>query len=798
MNLKKIFAGMALVSTALFSCATLISCGNSNDTNPGNDDSSDGETKHSHTFAKEWSYDDTYHYHSPECNDTTEVADKATHIFVDDACILCGYDKNANASYKVTFNSNGGSDVSSLEVKRNFVITKPSNPKKEGYTFDGWYSDSSLEEEWNFETDKVKKNITLYAKWSFVEKTYTAYVGVNSDYVKETKTTKNGRVIYEPEKEGYKFMGWYSDEKLTNKWDNTDEVLVNNLVLYSKFISEEDFGEILDAPSVSINDETFKWDKVEKATSYDILLYNASDTNTVLNEENVTTNYWNFPSSLGSGNYIFKIRSCGDGINTINSTYYKVYYTHRVLGNVSNINLDISTSILSWNKVKNAYCYMLYIDNELIDNELYYPSYDMSNYEAGSHSVKIEAYNSSYKSSSTTTKVTKYRLKTPELNLYLNPSDNSYILSWDRVEGATSYIIKYDGSDEEIKITSNTYTIKGDSAMYKNGEIKNVVVYAYNDDKDYLKSFDSAKLDITKTYTLSIDSSISGAGSESITGSKFDTQTTLSQSFVVTFDYGYDNIKTTQTVTSSEGLTYPSIPKRNGYLFRGWFKDNAVYDFTQNVDENIVLTAMWQNVSSDLAYPIDITSYNSSSNAYSITTAADTNKYVYFTCLKGGTYRFYYKVRTSGSDYDVCWRLYNVTKGDLLTSYIMASTSTSYCATQFSCNKGDVIELPVWKGNNYTNTFYFYIEGVSVTNSLPTGGGKCENINVIKQSSSTTNTLQNNIVASNTSISLNATANAGYEFVGWYDGDTLISADAQYTFDMPQKDVKYTAKYKAS
>lgn len=75
----------------------------------------------------------------------------------------------ANELYTVTFNSNGGTSVDSItNIEKNSTISEPAAPTRDGYTFKGWYSDSRLTKGWNFETDKVKGNITLYAKWEFV------------------------------------------------------------------------------------------------------------------------------------------------------------------------------------------------------------------------------------------------------------------------------------------------------------------------------------------------------------------------------------------------------------------------------------------------------------------------------------------------------------------------------------------------------------------------------------------------------------------------------------------------------
>lgn len=70
------------------------------------------------------------------------------------------------SGYMVTFNTNGGSIVAQKVVTPSESIIAPIAPTRAGYTFAGWYKDSALQTPWNFQTDKVTENITLYAKWN--------------------------------------------------------------------------------------------------------------------------------------------------------------------------------------------------------------------------------------------------------------------------------------------------------------------------------------------------------------------------------------------------------------------------------------------------------------------------------------------------------------------------------------------------------------------------------------------------------------------------------------------------------
>ena len=65
--------------------------------------------------------------------------------------------------YTVTFDSDGGTEIASVQVEKGKKITKPEDPSKEHYVFGGWYLDDT---EWVFESDTVTKNTALTAKWT--------------------------------------------------------------------------------------------------------------------------------------------------------------------------------------------------------------------------------------------------------------------------------------------------------------------------------------------------------------------------------------------------------------------------------------------------------------------------------------------------------------------------------------------------------------------------------------------------------------------------------------------------------
>ena len=87
------------------------------------------------------------------------------------AALLTSCKKDNNEEQKlneftVSFNSNEGSDVPSQTVKEDEKATKPENPTRDGYTFEAWFKEVELTNEWKFDSDVVISDMTLYAKWS--------------------------------------------------------------------------------------------------------------------------------------------------------------------------------------------------------------------------------------------------------------------------------------------------------------------------------------------------------------------------------------------------------------------------------------------------------------------------------------------------------------------------------------------------------------------------------------------------------------------------------------------------------
>lgn len=71
-------------------------------------------------------------------------------------------------NYTVTFNTNGGSYIAPQSIVSGEQASRPTDPVKTGYTFNGWYTEMFFINLYNFNS-AVSDNITLYAQWTLAE-----------------------------------------------------------------------------------------------------------------------------------------------------------------------------------------------------------------------------------------------------------------------------------------------------------------------------------------------------------------------------------------------------------------------------------------------------------------------------------------------------------------------------------------------------------------------------------------------------------------------------------------------------
>ena len=126
--------------------------------------------------------------------------------------------------YKITFDTNGGSEIAPITQDYGTAITAPADPTREGYTFIGWDKE--------IPATMPAENITLKAKWKDIEKpTGEIIIGTNKWREFLNKLT---------------FGLFFKDTQTVtiNAFDNSGTVFVSYLVT-NRDLSEEELGSLV-------------------------------------------------------------------------------------------------------------------------------------------------------------------------------------------------------------------------------------------------------------------------------------------------------------------------------------------------------------------------------------------------------------------------------------------------------------------------------------------------------------------------------------------------------------------------
>ena len=162
---------------------------------------------------------------------------------VSDASKRTVYAKWTLKSYNIMYNLNGGTFPGSCTktVGKNKTVKTSAlaQPTRKGYSFYGWYTDEGL-------TKKATKvqgvsdasKRTLYAKWGPVK--YVVSYELNGGAFEEAyptsyKASKGLATLPTPERAGHAFIGWYSDEKLTDHLTAIPANVTGNKLLYARW-----------------------------------------------------------------------------------------------------------------------------------------------------------------------------------------------------------------------------------------------------------------------------------------------------------------------------------------------------------------------------------------------------------------------------------------------------------------------------------------------------------------------------------------------------------------------------------
>ncbi|MBU3111035.1 SpoIID/LytB domain-containing protein [Clostridium lacusfryxellense] len=212
--------------------------------------------------------------------------------------------------YFVTLNSQGGNVISNINVNYNSAIITPAAPTKTGYTFGGWYKETGCLNLWNFTTDKVTTNTTLYAKWTINKYTVTLN-SQGGNLISNISANYNSVIIAPgaPTKTGYTFSGWYKEVGYLNAWNFATDKVIANTTLHAKWITAAtQLPTNLKAIASSYNNINVSWSSVTGVSGYEVYRSTSSSGTYTLISTTAQASYNNTALATNT-TYYYKVKA---------------------------------------------------------------------------------------------------------------------------------------------------------------------------------------------------------------------------------------------------------------------------------------------------------------------------------------------------------------------------------------------------------------------------------------------------------------------------------------------------------
>ncbi len=532
----------------------------------------------------------------------------------------------------VHFESNGGSvfrDVFVAIDAPDTHITNPGAPVKDGYTFTGWFTDSDCTIPYDFDTEEVASNLTLYAGYRSVHTArYTVryWAEYQSDvatdtwgYRKITTEVREGTpgtpAQYEPDlvynspyslsRDGYSLN--------TDKTENVD-IKADGSTIYDVYYDANAFSVIFyRLPAEDGTQITLSWDGGTGENHFPKIKYTAS-------MKPIWDKVESYNGHLFGGPYRFLNDDSGYplSIEAKNDLSYMVDH-----------NLDNLTYQWLGSHLKKARYWYETLDGKAPDgskgskNISQRSQYDDENrtyYDGGTSQTNVDWLGSIYMSPSMSPGFTIH----PEWsdgNYYI---DYPYLLYFNQVVGTyglnnTKDVNLYNYSDDgdgylDVYLTRNSYNL---SFITNGGDSVDSQTVLYGDSMSKHMPANYVANKTTRTDANGRQYIFKGwyTSPDCEDGDLFDAsaQTMPAQNlalyakwespaYTVTFDSnGGSAIDPADGIAYGDQVTRPADPTRDGYIFLGWTYNGSPYGFDSGVSSDMTLVAQWRSID---AYPV--------------------------------------------------------------------------------------------------------------------------------------------------------------------------------------------------
>ena len=388
--------------------------------------------------------------------------------------------------YTVTFDANGhGTAPTQQKTTYGGKITEPAAPTAENYYFQGWFKESTCENMWDFDSDIVTANITLYAKWSECDHSgntntlsctnnttcsvcggTVAPTGHTPSASWSNDSTDHWRICENPwcgeiiEKSAHTYGGWTvtipaTEEHEGERQHSCTECGYTETEIISKEAHVHSFG------SEWKHDGTYHWHECDYGERTDVSAHTPDGGRTAQS------------GGIYTGTLTYTCTVCGSVTGTErikdNKTYDIPDYTFAPLYIETGITYeklrigvetDESSVTLSWNSIGGAKGYKVYVydsDDALISvkktDETTITFKKLTNGETYRFVVKYtlsgRSYLSNYSDEAKVTIIYKPFVK-------VSAGFGSVKLSWEAVEGAEKYAVYKINDGRAVKLTETT------------------------------------------------------------------------------------------------------------------------------------------------------------------------------------------------------------------------------------------------------------------------------------------------------------------------------------------------------
>lgn len=492
-------------------------------------------------------------------------------------------------TYTVTFDSMGGSAVAPVTVNENDMITEPAAPTRTGFDFAGWYKDSACTQSFDFSTEPIVSNITLYAKWNVKTFTVTFVTGNGATIIPPYLNVPYDTLISNPgtpSRTGYSFAGWYKGENGTGGVFDfaTDKITANTTIyahwnpLYYKLHYNTLGGTIngVENPFVNVNHG-------ESTLSPDTPV-----------KPNAVFGGW-FKDAEYTTPFVFMV----DTITEETTIYAKWTYTVEFNTNGGSfvapqpvVHGKLLSAVADPAKPGEIFTGW-YTDSALTTQFIFStPVTDSMTLYAGWSLVPVTYYTVTFDPDNGETPSSVSVVSGSKVTKPLDPSKTGYTFDkWVKTDGTEFDFNTPVTGDITLKATwtINEYTVTFDP---DNGEATDEVSVNHGD-------LVARPTDPSKTgYTFDKWTKPDGTEfdfSTPITGNITLKATWTINEYTVTFDAngGYP-VPAAQTVKYGECATKPADPAKQGFDFLGWYIGADEYNFATYVTSGITLVARWE------------------------------------------------------------------------------------------------------------------------------------------------------------------------------------------------------------